>query len=106
MATIEPVEEMSSAPELPSDLRPLRRINVGCGFDKRAGYINVDLHAMHDPDVIADVRDLRIFATAGYDEVLAQDVLEHLPRADAQPALSEWARVLAPGGRLVLRVPN
>jgi predicted SAM-dependent methyltransferase len=106
MATIEPVEEMIPAQEIPRELRDVRRINVGCGFDRRAGYINVDLHAMHSPDVIADVRDLRIFATAGYDEVLAQDVLEHLPRADAQPALMEWARILAPGGKLVLRLPN
>ena len=106
MATSEPVEATGAARQLPSDLDELRRINVGCGFDKRAGYINVDLHAMHNPDVIADVRDLRIFATAAYEEVLAQDVLEHLPRADAQPALAEWARILAPGGRLVLRVPN
>ena len=95
-----------SAVELPAHLHEVRKLNLGCGFDKREGYINVDLHAMHDPDVIADVRDLNIFETGTYDEIVAQDVLEHLSRADAQPALQEWARILRPGGRLVLRLPN
>jgi SAM-dependent methyltransferase len=92
--------------ELPVRLRNVRNVNLGCGFDRREGYINVDLHAMHEPDVIADVRHLDLFATGYYDEVVAQDVLEHLPRADAQPALEEWSRILRPGGRLVLRLPN
>ena len=37
---------------------------------------------------------------------MAQDVLEHLTRADGPKALAEWARLLEPGGTLVLRLPN
>ncbi len=83
-----------------------RRVNLGCGWDRRPGYLNVDLHAFHEPDLVADVRDLPMLPTGGYDEVVAQDVLEHLPRGDALPALREWARLLGPGGQLVLRVPD
>ncbi len=83
-----------------------RKVNVGCGWDKRPGYLNIDLHDFHEPDLVADIRHLRMLATGAYDEVVAQDVLEHLPRADAVPALAEWARLLGEGGRLVLRVPN
>lgn len=82
------------------------KLNLGCGFDKREGYVNVDFRDFHDPDLVADVRDLSMLPSDYYDEVLAQDVLEHLPRADALPALREWARVLAPGGLLRLRLPN
>ena len=30
-----------------------RRLNLGCGFDVRPGYLNVDLHAWHKPDLLA-----------------------------------------------------
>jgi predicted SAM-dependent methyltransferase len=83
-----------------------RRINLGCGFDVRPGYLNVDLHAFHHPDLVADVRDLSMLPSGVYEEILAQDVLEHLPRTDAPRALAEWARLLRPGGVLVLRVPD
>lgn len=93
-----------TAPALPAPLP--RKLNLGCGWDKRDGYLNVDLHGSHDPDLVADVRHLDLLPAAGFDEVVAQDVLEHLPRTDGLPALQEWARLLVPGGRLVLRVPD
>jgi hypothetical protein len=83
-----------------------RRLNLGCGFDRRDGYLNVDLHAFHEPDLVADVRDLSMLPAAAYDEILAQDVLEHLGRTDVVPTLREWARLLRPGGVLILRVPD
>lgn len=83
-----------------------RRINVGCGWDKREGYLNVDLHDFHEPDLVADVRKLDMLPSGEYDEVIAQDVLEHLERSDAPIALAEWARVLRIGGTLFVRVPD
>ncbi len=44
------------------------------------------------------------FRDAAFDAVIGQHVVEHLPDADA--ALREWKRVLAPGGRLALATPN
>ena len=41
-----------------------------------------------------------------YEEIIAQDCLEHLPRYDTLPALKEWSRLLKKGGILQLRVPN
>jgi SAM-dependent methyltransferase len=83
-----------------------RRLNLGCGWDHREGYVNVDFQDFHEPDVVADVRNLVAFPSDYYDEVLAVDVLEHLDRGDVKPALAEWARVLRVGGRLVVRVPD
>jgi predicted SAM-dependent methyltransferase len=83
-----------------------RRINLGCGFDRRPGYLNIDFQQFHEPDLVADVRNLAMLPSAGYDEIVAQDVLEHLPRADALRTLKEWARLLRPGGVLLLRLPD
>ena len=83
-----------------------RRLNLGCGWDHREGYVNVDFLDFHHPDVVADVRNLVAFPSGYYDEVLAVDVLEHLHRGDVKPTLLEWGRVLRAGGRLVIRVPD
>ncbi|MDP2653123.1 MAG: methyltransferase domain-containing protein [Candidatus Omnitrophota bacterium] len=43
------------------------------------------------------------FPDGTFDEVIASDVLEHLPRD--RNALESWRRLLKPGGRLILFVP-
>ena len=83
-----------------------RRVNLGCGYDRRPGYLNVDFVERHEPDVVADVRDLSVLPSDYFEEVLAHDVLEHMPRGDTMRALTEWARILKPGGSIVVRVPS
>jgi hypothetical protein len=82
------------------------RLNLGCGYDKRDGYLNVDLNDFHAPDLVGDVRSLPALPTGRYTEIVAQDVLEHLERDDGPVALAEWRRLAAPGGRLSLRLPD
>jgi SAM-dependent methyltransferase len=55
-------------------------------------------------DLIADIQDLHPFADASFDTILCSQVLEHVPHP--WEALSEFARVLRPGGCLVLSVPH
>ena len=81
----------------------LRKLNLGCGFDYRQGYVNVDMHERHKPDVVANVLDLASFPTGFYEELIAQDVLEHVTRDDVRKALFEWNRVLALGGKIFIR---
>jgi len=46
------------------------------------------------------------FATASFDLVVSVDVLPHLPRGAERQAAAEFARVLAPGGLLVVRAAS
>jgi len=46
------------------------------------------------------------YKDASFDRGLCLDVLEHLPFAEQPPALAELFRVIAPGGELVVSVPN
>lgn len=56
---------MSDIIRLPGGVETnLRRLNVGCGFDIRPDYINVDMNDFHSPDVVADIVDLDGFPTA------------------------------------------
>ena len=56
------------------------------------------------PDIIGDVTDLAIFRDNSLDFVFSSHVLEHLD--DTAGALSEWWRVIKPGGHLVLYLPH
>jgi SAM-dependent methyltransferase len=55
-------------------------------------------------DLVADLQAMPAVADASFDAVLCTQVLEHLPRPG--DALAEIARVLAPGGHLILTVPH
>ncbi len=85
---------------------PPKQLNLGCGFDHRDGYLNVDFEPAHNPDVVADVRVLDGLADGTFTEILAQDVLEHLTRDDAEPALRRWNELLTVGGTLTIRTTD
>ncbi len=80
-----------------------RKLNVGCGFDIKPGYVNIDLQAFHKPDIVADIIDLPMIPSNWAEELLASDVLEHIGRRQTSTALFEWNRVLQPDGLLRLR---
>jgi len=82
------------------------RLNLGCGKDVKKGYLNIDIRDL--PGVIvADVSDpivmLRFF---GAEEILAYDIIEHLPRQVAHDTLRLWYDMLANGGVLRIRCPD
>lgn len=79
------------------------RLNLGAGHKKIEGWTSVDLAG--DPDVRADVLALP-FPDGYADEIMAIHLLEHLYRWDAPGALCEWKRVLKPGGKLILELPD
>lgn len=80
-----------------------RKLNIGCGFDVRQGYINVDLQGFHKPDIVASVLDLNMISPNWAEELIASDLLEHIGRSKTLSALCEWNRVLIIGGRMWLR---
>ncbi|TIU01432.1 MAG: methyltransferase domain-containing protein [Mesorhizobium sp.] len=90
----------------PPDLLHYKKLNLGCGWDIREGFLNVDLHDFHKPDYVADILNLHELPSGHYNVIVAQDVLEHIERAKQVPALKEWARLLSAHGRLKVRLPS
>ena len=88
-------------------------LDVGCGSAWLAGhfpaYVGVDSHpgafaeATTTRVVCGDVARLPV-AGGRFDAVVCKDVLEHV--ADARPVVREIARVLRPGGRVFVSVPD
>jgi predicted SAM-dependent methyltransferase len=88
------------AASVPTPPAPGRGLNVGCGHDVRAGYVNQDVADLPGVDVVCELGEEKLpFEDGAFDVILARDVLEHV---DLIPALRELHRVLAPGGRLVI----
>ncbi len=91
-------------------------LQVGCADDpanlKALGAFNIDARAA-DPifgkptkaDLIADVRDLPLNGCR-YSHVVCGDMLEHFPIEAVPDILKKLRACLAPGGKLVLTIPD
>jgi predicted SAM-dependent methyltransferase len=85
---------------------PHTRLQLGSGQQPKAGWINVDLYAS-DADFQLDLREDLPFPDASFELVYAEHFFEHLeyPR-DATHFLREVFRVLEPGGRVSIVIPD
>lgn len=80
------------------------RVNLGCCDSILPGYLNLD-RVYHDGvDVVSDLTTRWPFETSTVDELLALDIIEHLP--DKIHTMNEAWRVLRPGGRIQIEVPT
>ncbi len=91
--------------ELPKVLPYPLRLNLGCGKDFRDGFINIDMFSDSPNVIYMDIRKLE-FDDNSVDMILASDILEHFSHREVDFLLAEWARVLRPGGDIVVRCPN
>ncbi len=84
----------------------VRKLHIG-------GKLRLDgwevLNAMPEEyvDHVCDARDLSRFAEGTFDEIYASHVVEHFDYAgELEATLREWRRVLVPGGRIQISVPD
>ena len=85
-------------------------LHVGCGGAPLPDGIHVGQEVRLDsnphcsPDILADMRELGDIGP--FDGLYCNHALEHLTRADALKALREFRRVLHPGGKVIVIVPD
>jgi len=82
------------------------KINMGCGWDYKEGYLNIDATDFVKSDLVADIRDLSFLPSSYYEQIFASDVLEHIPRTEFMNALAEWHRLLKPGGSIYIKTTH
>jgi hypothetical protein len=75
------------------------KLDIGCGATPRAGFIGIDRKLGKEAFPL-DLPDESV------DEIYASHVLEHFGCRDTAPVLLEWVRVLKPGGRMRIAVPD
>ncbi len=68
--------------------------------------IRVDLDPAHRPDVVASITHVPVLADGCADAIWCAHCLEHLYAHETPAVLAESRRLLKPGGRLMLVVPD
>jgi ubiquinone/menaquinone biosynthesis C-methylase UbiE len=82
-------------------------LNLGCGYKqiRGGGWVNVDAYECCQPDVVWDLNTFPYpWEDNSVDGIMMSHILEHIP--DWWGAFNECARILKPGGRYEVRVPD
>ena len=94
------------------------KINYGCGRRVLNGWTNVDAVVNPRAPRAPEVLHALTFNDEGWiieptplpndcaDELMAAHVIEHFAEWQAPFVMLEWKRLLKPGGKLVLELPN
>ena len=82
----------------------MQKLNLGCGHDVKAGWINLDSAPLPGVDVVHDIEKMPWpFKSESLDHISAIQVLEHVQYI---PVLREAHRVLRKGGTFEIEVPH
>ena len=81
-------------------------LNLGCGYDYRSGWINIDKEQTGQRvDMVRDLEDAELpFENNSVDFILCSHILEHI--RNYIPLMKEIHRVLKPRGILHIKVPE
>jgi len=80
-------------------------LNLGSGRTRIKGFLNIDASYRTLCDVVARIDKIKL-STNSVGVIYASHVFEHIPRAEGPGVLAEWRRVLKPGGKLYICVPD
>lgn len=86
--------------------QPNRKLHLGCGRKHIPGFFHVDAYKHPNVDFQGPVEKLDFVPDGSIDLIYAAHVLEHFGRHEVDAVLTEWHRVLKPGGVLRLSVPD
>ena len=82
------------------------RLHLGCGLRPMPDWLNVDGNGAPHVDLRWDLRVPLPLASGSCRLIYSEHVLEHLVREEADKFLIECCRLLKPGGKLRLGVPD
>ena len=80
-------------------------IYIGCGDDRREGFMHCDIRPLEGVDIVCNAWDLSN-NIMHVDQIYSRHMLEHLTAAEAFAALNDWYNTLSNGGSIYLVVPN
>lgn len=90
-------------------------LHVGCGpratgilHQSFRGWqeIRLDVDPQVEPDIVADMKDMKCVPDESVDGVWSSHCLEHMGSYDVPLVLAEFKRVLRPGGHVLITVPD
>lgn len=82
------------------------KIDLGCGPNKKEGFIGVDTIAFPGVDIVTDIRKRWPWGDNSIDEAHASHVIEHLTAMERVHFCNELYRVLKPGAKATIITPH
>ncbi len=83
-----------------------RKLEIGPGESPLFGFETANIVSTGIEDYIVDATNLSIFKDNEFSLIYASHLLEHIPWYKTKETLMEWVRILEPGGRLEIWVPD
>jgi predicted SAM-dependent methyltransferase len=75
------------------------KLNIGAGEVEIEGFVPIDKR-------FGDEAYPLRYESNSVDEIRASHILEHFGHGESQDVVGEWARVLKPGGKIRIAVPD
>ena len=85
---------------------PVLRLHLGCGEIDKPGFVNIDGIDRPHVHFVARIDRLPQFADNSVEFIYCSHALEHFSNHQTRAVLREWCRLLKPGGRLCVSVPD
>lgn len=82
------------------------KLHLGCGKRYIPGFVHIDAIEYPHIDHVSTIDNLSFIEDNSVDLIYSCHVLEHFKRKNLASVLSEWRRVLKPGGILRSSVPD
>jgi SAM-dependent methyltransferase len=84
----------------------LLKLDLGCGVNKREGFIGVDVRPFKGVDIVTDLSKPWPWEDNSVEEAHASHIIEHFDSAERIHFVNELWRVLKPGGIAHLIAPH
>jgi SAM-dependent methyltransferase len=84
----------------------LLKLDLGCGINKRAGFIGVDRRQFEGVDQVANLLGAWPWADESVEEINMSHVLEHFTGHERVRIFNEMHRVLVKGGKATITTPH
>jgi predicted SAM-dependent methyltransferase len=81
------------------------RLYVGCGDDRRDGFIGCDFRPVPNASIICKAWEVSFFCK-DVKEIYSRHMLEHLTLPQVEATFRDWLRALSTGGKIHIIVPN
>lgn len=82
-----------------------RQIDLGCGGNKRDGFIGID-RLDFGQEIVWDVRNGLPFIDETIDEIYSSHFFEHLTYSELEPLMEELKRVMSANATIKIIVPH
>ena len=82
------------------------KLHLGCGKRFLPGFYHIDIEPFPHVNLVTSIDKLSSIQSGVVELIYSSHAFEYFSRGESRGVLVEWFRVLRPGGKLMLVVPN